>query len=420
MASDPTPFTNRRTTRRSFLQLAGASAAAMIGGAARPGPSPGAVPSPSPADAATSELTLFLGGDVMTGRGIDQILARSVDPRIHEPWVRSATTYVKIAEAESGPIPRAVEPAYVWGDALEILGARRPAARIVNLETSITERGQGWPRKGIHYRMHPANVAVLTAAEIDCCILANNHVLDWGREGLADTLQALDGADIDRPGAGVDLADASRPGVVPLTDGGRVLVFALGHPSSGIPKNWAAQADRSGVWLTDDLSDRGVEQLAAAVHAATQPGDLVVASIHWGGNWGYDVPRAHRIFAHRMIEEAGVDVVHGHSSHHPMGIEIHHGCPILYGCGDLINDYEGISGHEAYRSELHLMYFPRFDRGDITLAGLDMVPVESHRFRLRRASDEQTAWLALTMDRVCRPLGTSVSTTADGVLRLSW
>jgi len=379
-------------------------------------------PRPQPADrvAPLDELSLFLGGDVMTGRGIDQILPRSVDPRIHEPWVKSATTYVDIAEAANGPIPRGVESDYIWGDVLEILDTRRPAARIVNLETSVTDRGEPWPRKGIHYRMHPANVAVLTAAGIDCCTLANNHVLDWSRVGLVDTLAALDGAGIERPGAGVDLDDASRPGTVPLMDGGRVLVFAVGHPSSGIPKAWAASPDRSGVWLTPDLADRAVNGLAAAVAAARRGDDLVVVSIHWGGNWGYDVPRAHRELARRLIDEAGGDVVHGHSSHHPMGIEVHRGRPILYGCGDLINDYEGIRGHEAYRSELHLLSFPRFAGSDRTFTGLDMVPVESFRFRLRRASSDQSEWFAATMDRICRPLGTSVVSDAAGVLHLRW
>ena len=420
MASDPSSPTDRRTTRRSFLQLAGASSAAMIGGTARPGPSRGAAPSPSLANAATSEPILFLGGDVMTGRGIDQILLHSVDPRIHEPWVKSATTYVDIAEDANGPIPDEADPAYVWGEAMDILDRYRPAARIVNLETAITARGEPWPRKGIHYRMHPDNVAVLTAAGIDCCTLANNHVLDWGREGLADTLEALDNADILRPGAGVNLEDASRPGIVPTAGGGRVLVFALGHPSSGIPNGWVAQAGRSGVWLLDDLSDRAVDRLTAAVAATRRPDDLVVASIHWGGNWGFDVPRAHRTFARQIIDVAGIDVVHGHSSHHPLGVEVHRGRPVLYGCGDLINDYEGIRGHESYRSDLHLMFFVRFERHGKGLTALEMVPVQSWRFRLRRVSTEQVEWLANTMNRICPPLGSAVEVGDDGVLRLRW
>lgn len=72
-----------------------------------------------------------------------------------------------------------------------------------------------------------------------------------------------------------------------------------------------------------------------------RPGDRVVLSLHWCGNWGYEIAREHRDFAHAVIDEAGIDLLHGHSSHHPMGIELYHGKAILYGCGDFLNDYEG-------------------------------------------------------------------------------
>ena len=121
----------------------------------------------------------------MTGRGIDQILPTPSEPGLREPYVRDARAYVELAEAENGPIERAVSFEYCWGDALEVLERRRPAARIVNLETSVTESGDFWPGKSVHYRMHPANVGCLRAAGIDCCALANNHVLDFGYAGLS-------------------------------------------------------------------------------------------------------------------------------------------------------------------------------------------------------------------------------------------
>lgn len=65
-----------------------------------------------------------------------------------------------------------------------------PDFRIINLETSITT-SEDWAPKDIHYRMHPANIPCLTVAKVDCCVLANNHVLDWGRSGLVETLETL-------------------------------------------------------------------------------------------------------------------------------------------------------------------------------------------------------------------------------------
>jgi poly-gamma-glutamate synthesis protein (capsule biosynthesis protein) len=101
--------------------------------------------------------------------------------------------------------------------------------------------------------------------------------------------------------------------------------------------------------------------VARSVLAAKRPGDIVVASIHWGGNWGFLVSDAERTFAHQVIEKAGVDVVHGHSSHHVKGLEVYRDRPIIYGAGDFLDDYEGISGNEEYRGDLALMFFPTLD-----------------------------------------------------------
>ena len=147
-------------------------------------------------------VTLFLCGDVMTGRGIDQILPHPGSPRLHEPYLNSAVSYVDLAQRASGPIPRPADFAYIWGDGLGALTRTAPDARIVNLETAITVSDTHWPEKGIHYRMHPANLRCLTAAHINCCVLANNHVLDWGYAGLAETVAALREADIQTTGAG--------------------------------------------------------------------------------------------------------------------------------------------------------------------------------------------------------------------------
>ena len=136
-------------------------------------------------------ITLFLCGDVMLGRGIDQILPHPGEPQLYEPAVTLATTYVELAERANGRIPSPVDFAYVWGDALEVLRRLEPDLRIINLETSITKSREAVP-KGINYKMHPANAACLTSAAINCCALANNHVLDWGRSGLLETLETLE------------------------------------------------------------------------------------------------------------------------------------------------------------------------------------------------------------------------------------
>jgi poly-gamma-glutamate synthesis protein (capsule biosynthesis protein) len=362
-------------------------------------------------------ITLFLCGDVMTGRGIDQILPHPSDPTLHEGYVRTALGYVALAESASGTIPRGVAPEYIWGDALAELDRANPDARIVNLETSVTTSND-WIDKGINYRMHPANVACLTVAKIDCCVLANNHVLDWGRAGLIETLDTLHAAGLRTAGAGRNRAEAQAVTALPLARGGRLLVAAYGMPSSGVPAVWAATEDTPGVAVLEDLSDRNVERVARSMRAVKRPGDVVVASIHWGGNWGYGIGRAERRFAHRLIETAGVDVVHGHSSHHPKGVEVHAGKLVLYGCGDFVNDYEGISGYESYRSDLSLMYLPTIDAATGGLLRLELVPTQMKRFRVQRASAEDGQWLADLLSREGRQFGTGARVREDGRLEL--
>lgn len=373
-----------------------------------------------PGAAESSPLTLFLSGDVMPGRGIDQVLPHPSAPRLHEPYVVHAGDYVSLAEKKNGPLPRPLDYAYIWGDALGILDRVSPDVRIINLETAITTSDAYWQGKGINYRMNPGNTPCLTAAGIDCCVLANNHVLDWGYPGLIDTLDALRTAGIVTAGAGATLKEAQAPASLDVTGKGRVQIFSFGHDSSGIPPAWAATDKRAGIALLDKLSDSAVAEIAAMVHEVKRPGSIVIASIHWGGNWGYTVPQEQQRFAHRLIDEAAIDVVHGHSSHHPRGIEVYRDRPIIYGCGDLLNDYEGISGHQEYRGELGLMYFPTLDPSSGKLVRFELIPILIRKFRLNRPPEQDIRWMAELLNREGERFGTHAEFTDGEALRLFW
>lgn len=367
--------------------------------------------------------TLFLAGDVMTGRGLDQAMQHPGSPTLHEPSVRDARRYVALAEAAHGPIPMPITPAYLWGDGLAVLQERAPAARIVNLETSITTSNEWCRRKDIHYKMHPANIACLTAAGIQIAALANNHTLDWGRRGLAETFGVLQRAGIETAGAGKNAAEASRPAIGPLKaagkTAGRVLVWSVGSVTSGIPGDWAAAEHASGLDLLPAIDAAEADRLAARVAAVKQSGDIAVISIHWGSNWGFDVPEDFIRFARRLVD-GGIDLVHGHSSHHVRPIEVYRDRLILYGCGDLIDDYEGIASHGTYRSDLGIMYFPTLECVTGRLAGLAMVPMQMRRFRLCHVDAEAVTWLRDTLSRISRGLGCSVEIQHHSILSLRW
>ncbi|MFJ8347709.1 CapA family protein [Streptomyces sp. NPDC094153] len=358
-------------------------------------------------------VTLFLCGDVMLGRGVDQILPCPGDPALREAWVRDARSYVELAEAANGPIPAPVPPRWPWGEALPVLAAAAPDVRIVNLETSVTRSDAFAPEKDVHYRMHPGNLPALEVARPGVCVLANNHTLDFGRAGLLETLDSLTGAGLPVAGAGRDAQEAFAPAVLPVADGVRVLVYSLGTTSSGIPRSWAATADRAGVAYVPAATAEAAAAVVARVRRARSPGDIVVVSVHWGSNWGYHVPREQIRFACALVD-GGVDVVHGHSSHHPRPVEVYRDRLILYGCGDFIDDYEGISGYEGYRDDLRIAYFPSLRAETGRLAGLRMVALRARRMRLEPATGEERAWLRATLARIST--GVVIASEPDGTL----
>ncbi len=362
-------------------------------------------------------VTLFLCGDVMTGRGVDQILPHPSDPTLQEAHVKDARTYVELVEAVNGRIPRPVDFSWPWGDALPTLDDIAPDVRVMNLETSVTRCEDFAPAKALHYRMHPRNVTCLAAARPDACVLANNHVLDFGSQGLKDSLDTLSNSGLHAVGAGRNASEARRPAVVTVEGDRHAVIFSCGMASSGIPPSWAATPDQPGINFIRDLSPSSASELAGWVRATKQPGDVAVVSVHWGSNWGYNVLPDQIRFAHHLID-GGVDIVHGHSSHHPRPIEAYRDKLILYGCGDLINDYEGITGYDEYRGDLRLLYFASVEPDSGRLVDLRIVPMQARKMRLHRASPADSEWLRAVLDHVSLDFGSRVSLVPDGILTL--
>jgi poly-gamma-glutamate synthesis protein (capsule biosynthesis protein) len=208
--------------------------------------------------------------------------------------------------------------------------------------------------------------------------------------------------------------------MVELADGGRVLVFGFGMTSAGVPPEWAAGQGSPGVGFLADLSAGVADAVARQASLVRRAGDVVVVSIHWGSNWGYDVTRAERDFAHRLIDSGAVDVVHGHSSHHPKGMEVYRDKLVLYGCGDFLNDYEGIRGYEWFRPDLCLMYFPTLQADTGRLTQLVLTPLQIRHLRVNRVQDEDARWLEEALNREGKKLGTRVDRQPGNTLLLKW
>lgn len=343
-------------------------------------------------------MRIFLCGDVMLGRGIDQILPHPSKPHLYESFVTDARDYVLLAENLNGKINIPVSKDYIWGDALTVWQQLNPDVKVINLETAITQSEKYMPHKGIHYRMHPLNIDTLSSAGINICTLSNNHLLDWGEEGLLETIATLKKAHIQFSGAGENIEQAIQPAIFQSSLNQRILVFSAGMSSSGVPSTWGATSQHLGINYLPDFSNAVLTSLTENIKRYKQPNDVIVFSIHWGSNWGYEIAEKYRHFAHELIDVAQVDVVFGHSSHHPRPIEIYHGKPILYGCGDFINDYEGIGSYEEYRGDLTLMYFLDFD-DTLQFKKMTLVPLQIKQMRLQFANREDSKWLLDILNR---------------------
>ena len=151
--------------------------------------------------------------------------------------------------------------------------------------------------------------------------------------------------------------------------------------------------------------------------AHKREGDIAIVSVHWGSNWGYAIASSEIAFAHRLID-AGIDIIHGHSSHHPRPIEIYRGKPILFGCGDVIDDYEGIGGHESFRGDLRLLYLTCTDSATGELISLRMIPLRVRRMQLERASQADAEWLRTTIEHTSHRFGIRVAARPDDLLEV--
>ena len=169
-----------------------------------------------------------------------------------------------------------------------------------------------------------------------------------------------------------------------------------------------------------EATERGLDDVKQSVAGIKQPGDVLVASIHSGKNYGCGIESGERDLALRLIDEAGFDLIHCHSSHHVKAIEMHNGRPILYGSGDVINDYEGIpqtAEIESVGSDLGLIVLASFSAAPGACTGLHLRPTRVRQLRVQRAAGSDVAELCAILNRESAQFGTRIGRAARGRCR---
>lgn len=304
----------------------------------------------------------------------------------------------------------------VWGDVLDRL--RELDGFFVNLECCLSTRGERWTEtyRPFHFRASPDwAVPALAEAGVEWTNLANNHLMDFGETALLDTLDHLDAAGIARSGAGGDLEDARRPAVVDVGETrDRGLRIAFVSATDNTPE-FAAGADSPGTAYLDIRDESEAREVMAAqlTRARKADPDLLVVSLHWGPNMVEEPPRKFREFG-RWLAERGADLIHGHSAHVFQGVEVHEGTPILYDCGDFVDDYAVDS---ALRNDRSFLFEVRVEDGDIS--DLRLFPTEIDDFAVHKASAEAAEWSRSRMRTLSEPFGTEFKVDGDElVLRL--
>ncbi len=202
---------------------------------------------------------------------------------------------------------------------------------LVNLENPVTTRGK--PRvKPFTFRMHPRFLPVLPKAGIDIVTLANNHIYDFGREGLFDTIEYLDSIGVKRIGAGRNDVEARTPVVV--TTKGKAIAF-LGYYGPG--ESPAATRTREGV------APRNLPIIREDIAGLKRRNvDYIVVTFHWGTEKATVPDKSQQIMA-RAVIDAGADAVIGHHPHVLQGIEVYKHGVIAYSLGNLV--FGGNSRH---------------------------------------------------------------------------
>ena len=321
--------------------------------------------------------TIALLGDVMLGRAVAEQIARGSPEEVWSPEVR------------------------------ELCGSCDFV--ICNLECCISSRGRPTeriPGKPFFFRGPPEAVGSLEAVGVDIAGLGNNHALDYEVEALLDTLELVQDAGVAVAGAGREEAEArggatataaeSRVGLVAVSD--HPPEFAAGPQSPGI-----AYADlRQGVpdWLGAEL-----ERLASDC-------ELVVAFPHWGPNMTSE-PAGWQRRAAESMQEAGADLVAGHSAHVFHGAGWGERGPLLFDLGDALDDY---AVDARLRNDLGVLALWR--PGD-PAAELELVGLALDYCHTRLAEGEDAQWIARRLERACGSLGTSVEQTAEQRFRMA-
>lgn len=286
-------------------------------------------------------------------------------------------------------------PNYPWGNMLDTI--KSVDFSIINLETTLTTSSH-IVSKVFNFKSDPKNVAVLQKAGITVVNLANNHILDFGEEGLNETIATLWKSSTHYVGAGMDIYQARKPFIF-VTEGFRIGVIGC----TDNEPDWLATNDKPGI---NYIKIGDLQTISKQIDDLRPKVDLLILSIHWGPNMRKRPSGEFQKFAHALID-AGVDILHGHSAHIVQGIELYNNRLILYDTGDFVNDY-AVDPQLRNDQSLFFKVTVKKDRSNIHLSQLTVIPVRISNMQVNKAEDMQAKQFLEHVQTLSREFGTVI------------
>ncbi|MFH0898032.1 MAG: CapA family protein [bacterium] len=280
---------------------------------------------------------------------------------------------------------------YPWGTMLPIL--HEQDLNIINLETTLTKSKKQVP-KVFNFKADPDKVQTLIEGRIDVVSLANNHSLDFSEEGLLETMQVLEKANILYVGAGKNITEARKPIIV--TKHG-ISCGIIGWTDN--EPEWLATETQPG---TNYIAVGDLTSLKHSIDQVRSKVDYVIVTAHWGPNKRQRPPKEFIDFAHQMID-AGVDIFQGHSAHIFQGIEIYKHKIIMYDTGDFVDDY---AVYPDLRNDHSFLFRITLDKKHVKT--IELVPVLISEMQVNKAPSDQAQEMLEKMKKLSAEFGTAM------------
>lgn len=264
---------------------------------------------------------------------------------------------------------------------------------IGNLETSVTRGGTPWPNKQFNFRSDPENIEAMKGAGIDLVSLANNHTLDYGYDGLEDTINHLNRGDIKLVGAGGDIEEATKAIII---EKDKTKIGILGYSRVAPDVGWWPNADKAGV---ASAYDKHIDEVLENIKETKKEVDLLIMVIHWGKEL-HEVPREDEVIVAKKMIDMGVDVIAGHHPHVLQGIEIYKGKPIFYSLGNFIFGSRSELSSDTMIAQLNL------NHKDIE--SIDIIPFHIKNNRPENINEEKKREKLEYLRKISSEFGTEI------------